>query len=142
VMDMGEIIQEGGPEEIYSAPKTRFVSTFIGEANIFAGTRKRDVLHLDSGATASAPGRDGPVTAVVRPEAMQISRSKLSTDVERNGTLVDIIYLGGFVKYIVALPSGQRVAVHNSSGALRRSLAISDPIKIGWDREDQRVVEG
>src|SRR5687768_15426557 len=40
VMDQGEIIQEGGPEEIYSAPKTRFVSTFIGEANIFTGSEE------------------------------------------------------------------------------------------------------
>jgi spermidine/putrescine transport system ATP-binding protein len=142
VMDKGEIVQEGGPEEIYSAPKTRFVSTFIGEANVFTGTRKRDVVHLDPGATISAPGADGPVTTVVRPEAMQIARTKLSTDVELDGTLVDIIYLGGFVKYIVALSSGQRVAVHNSSGALRRTLALNDPVRIGWSAEDQRVVEG
>ena len=40
VMDQGRIIQEGGPEEIYAAPKTRFVSTFIGEANVFAGIAK------------------------------------------------------------------------------------------------------
>ncbi|HEY7765507.1 MAG TPA: ABC transporter ATP-binding protein [Aestuariivirgaceae bacterium] len=142
VMDNGEVIQEGGPEEIYSAPKTRFVSTFIGEANIFIGTRKQGVVHLDPGASVSAPGADGAVTAVVRPEAMQIARTKLSTEVELDGTLVDIIYLGGFVKYVVALASGQRVAVHNSSGALRRSLALNDPVKVGWSAEDQRVVEG
>jgi spermidine/putrescine transport system ATP-binding protein len=142
VMNEGEIIQEGGPEEIYSAPKTRFVSTFIGEANIFTGTRKQAIVHLDSGPAIGAPGADGPITAVVRPEAMQISRTELLTDVELDGTLVDIIYLGGFVKYIVALPSGQRVAVHNSSGALRRSLSLNDPVRIGWSAEDQRIVEG
>jgi spermidine/putrescine transport system ATP-binding protein len=142
VMDNGEIIQEGGPEEIYSAPKTRFVSTFIGEANIFTGARRGDVVRLDTGATIGAAGPDGPITAVVRPEAMQISRSPLATDVELDGTLVDIIYLGGFVKYIVALRSGQRVAVHNSSGSLRRSLSLNDPVRIGWSAEDQRVVEG
>jgi spermidine/putrescine transport system ATP-binding protein len=142
VMDQGEIVQEGGPEEIYSAPKTRFVSTFIGEANILTGSRKRGAVHLDAGATVTAPGGDGPVTAVIRPEAMQISRSPLSTDVELDGTLVDIIYLGGFVKYVVALRSGQRVAVHNSSGALRRSLTLNDPVNVGWSIEDQRVVEG
>jgi ABC-type Fe3+/spermidine/putrescine transport system ATPase subunit len=142
VMDQGEIVQEGGPEEIYSAPKTRFVSTFIGEANIFTGNRKQGAVHLDAGATVTAPGTDGPLTAVIRPEAMQISRSRLSTDVELDGTLVDIIYLGGFVKYVVALRSGQRVAVHNSSGALRRSLTLNDPVNVGWSIEDQRVVEG
>ena len=34
VMDGGRLIQEGNAEEIYAAPKTRFVSTFIGEANV------------------------------------------------------------------------------------------------------------
>ena len=34
VMEEGGVIQEGGPEEIYARPLTRFVSTFIGEANI------------------------------------------------------------------------------------------------------------
>jgi spermidine/putrescine transport system ATP-binding protein len=142
VMDEGEIIQEGGPEEIYSAPKTRFVSTFIGEANIFIGSRREGRVHLDTGAIIEAAGPDGPITVVVRPEAMQISRGSLAADVELDGTLVDIIYLGGFVKYIVALRSGQRVAVHNSSGALRRSLSLNDAVKIGWSPEDQRVVEG
>jgi spermidine/putrescine transport system ATP-binding protein len=142
VMDKGEIIQEGGPEEIYAAPRTRFVSTFIGEANVFAGTREGGVVRLDAGARIPSSGPDGPVTAVVRPEAMQISPSKLSTDVELEGILVDIIYLGVFVKYIVALPSGQRAAVHNSSTALRRSLSLNSAVKIGWTADDQRVVEG
>jgi spermidine/putrescine transport system ATP-binding protein len=39
VMDKGVLVQEGGPEEIYATPKTRFVSTFIGEANVFPGRR-------------------------------------------------------------------------------------------------------
>jgi ABC-type Fe3+/spermidine/putrescine transport system ATPase subunit len=142
VMDEGEIIQEGGPEEIYAAPKTRFVSTFIGEANVFAGTREGGIVRLDAGARIASSGPEGPVTTVVRPEAMQISPMKLSTDVELEGILIDVIYLGVFVKYIVALPSGQRVAVHNSSTALRRSLPLNAPVKIGWAAEDHRVVEG
>jgi spermidine/putrescine transport system ATP-binding protein len=142
VMDEGEIIQEGGPEEIYSAPKTRFVSTFIGEANVFAGIRKAGMVKLDAGERITSPGADGPVTLVVRPEAMQISPVALSSDVELEGVLIDIIFLGIFVKYIVALPSGQRVSIHNPNAALRRSLLLNAPVKIGWAAGDHRVVEG
>jgi ABC-type Fe3+/spermidine/putrescine transport system ATPase subunit len=142
VMDQGEIIQEGGPEEIYSAPKTRFVSTFIGEANVFAGTRKAGMVRLDGGQPIKSPGPDGPVTIVVRPEAMQISPAALSTDVELGGVLIDIIFLGVFVKYIVALASGQRISVHNPSAALRRSLSLNQKIRVGWAAGDHRVVEG
>src|SRR5262245_10822844 len=40
VMESGLLVQVGTPEEIYSRPRTRFVSTFVGEANIFAGQRR------------------------------------------------------------------------------------------------------
>ena len=39
VMEAGELVQQGDAEEIYARPRTRFVSTFIGEANIFEGRR-------------------------------------------------------------------------------------------------------
>jgi ABC-type Fe3+/spermidine/putrescine transport system ATPase subunit len=142
VMDKGEMIQEGGPEEIYAAPKTRFVSTFIGEANVFAGRRQADSLILDAGARIPSPGADGPVTLVVRPEALRISPAALAADVALDGTLIDMIYLGVFVKYIVALPTGQRVTVHNPDAALRRSLSLNAPVKIGWAFAEQRTIEG
>jgi spermidine/putrescine transport system ATP-binding protein len=142
VMDQGEMIQEGGPEEIYAAPKTRFVSTFIGEANVFAGTRQGGWVSLEAGARIASPGPDGPVTVVVRPESTRLSPTTLTADVVLDGTLVDLIYLGVFVKYVVALPSGQRVTVHNADAALRKSLSLNQPVKVGWASADQRVIEG
>ena len=142
VMDKGELIQEGGPEEIYAAPKTRFVSTFIGEANVFAGHRQGEWLTLDAGARIASSGAEGPITIVIRPEAVQISPTSLKTDIMLDGFLVDVIYLGVFVKYIVVLPTGQRINVHNPDPALRRSLSLNAPVKIGWKLVDQRVIEG
>jgi len=37
VMNEGEIIQIGTPEDIYNEPKNRFVASFIGESNIIRG---------------------------------------------------------------------------------------------------------
>jgi hypothetical protein len=51
-----------------------------------------------------------------------------------------MIYLGPFVRYVVSLPSGQRVTVHNTETALRRSLTLSQPVKIGWSISDHRVI--
>ena len=56
VMESGRIVQEGGPEEIYSEPRTRFVSTFIGEANLFSGRRSAGTVRLDAGASFSGEG--------------------------------------------------------------------------------------
>jgi ABC-type Fe3+/spermidine/putrescine transport system ATPase subunit len=142
VMDKGELIQEGGPEEIYAAPKTRFVSTFIGEANVFAGHRQGGWMTLDAGARTACPGADGPITIVVRPEAVRISPTRVEADVVLDGVLADVIYLGVFVRYIVVLPSGQRITVHNPDPAVRRSLSLNAPVKTGWKLADQRVIEG
>ncbi len=142
VMDQGEMIQEGGPEDIYAAPKTRFVSTFIGEANVFEGQRQGEWITLNAGARIASSGADGPITIVVRPEAVRISPTNLTADVVLDGFLLDVIYLGVFVKYIVALRTGQRITVHNPDVALRRSLSLNAPVKIGWKLVDQRVIEG
>jgi ABC-type Fe3+/spermidine/putrescine transport system ATPase subunit len=142
VMHQGEMIQEGGPEDIYAAPKTRFVSTFIGEANVFEGHCQGESITLDAGARIASSGAEGPITVVVRPEAVRISPTNLTADVVLDGVLVDVIYLGVFVKYIVALPGGQRITVHNPDSALRRSLSLNAPVKIGWKLADQRVIEG
>jgi spermidine/putrescine transport system ATP-binding protein len=142
VMDKGEMIQEGGPEEIYAAPKTRFVSTFIGEANVFAGHRQGGWMTLEAGARIAYPGAEGLITIVVRPEAVRISPTRLDADVVLDGVLADVIYLGVFVKYIVVLPSGQRITAHNPDPAVRRSLSLNAPVKIGWNLVDQRVIEG
>jgi ABC-type Fe3+/spermidine/putrescine transport system ATPase subunit len=140
VMDQGVLVQEGGPEEIYAAPKTRFVSTFIGEANVFAAQRAQGWVTLEAGARVQSAGADGPVTVVVRPEALRLSGDVLAADVILEGTLADMIYLGAFVKYVVALPTGQRVTVHNTDTALRRSLSLNQAVKIGWTLQDQRVI--
>jgi ABC-type Fe3+/spermidine/putrescine transport system ATPase subunit len=142
VMDKGEMIQEGGPEEIYAAPRTRFVSTFIGEANVFAGHRQGEWVTLDAGARIASSGVEGPITVVVRPEMVQISPTSLTADITLDGFLSDVIYFGMFVKYIVVLLAGQRIMVHNPDPALRRSLSLNEPVKIGWNLADQRVIEG
>ena len=95
---------------------------------------------LEAGARMPSQGPDGPVTVVVRPEALRLSPNDLAADVTLEGTLADMIYLGAFVKYVVALPTGQRVTAHNTDTALRRSLSLNQPVRIGWALGDQRVI--
>jgi spermidine/putrescine transport system ATP-binding protein len=139
VMDQGAIVQQGTPEEVYASPKTRFVSTFIGEANVFAGRRTGGEIRLDAGATIRSDGRDGAVTVVVRPEKMRLDTG--DDGVAIDGVLADIVYLGSFIKYVVKLSSGQRVFLHSNDTAARRAVAVGQPVRIGWSAADQRVLE-
>jgi iron(III) transport system ATP-binding protein len=40
VMDLGKVIQRGGPEEIYFNPRNEFVADFIGKINFLKGSVK------------------------------------------------------------------------------------------------------
>ena len=142
VMDQGEIVQEGSPEDIYAAPRSRFVSGFIGEANMFAGRQSGGWIELEAGAKSAQAGPDGAVTVVVRPEAIRIAplSATLVADMTLEGMLADAIFLGAFVKYVVQLGNGQRATVHSTDLTLRKALAQNAPVRIGWMAADQRVI--
>ena len=75
VMQGGRIEQLAPPTEVYSRPATAFVAEFVGLSNRLAGTvsgqavtvRGRDLPLVD----LSTPA--GPVTALVRPEAVTLA---------------------------------------------------------------------
>jgi hypothetical protein len=47
-------------------PASRFVSTFIGDANLLEGRREQGVVKLGRGASIRSPGTDGEVNVVIR----------------------------------------------------------------------------
>jgi ABC-type Fe3+/spermidine/putrescine transport system ATPase subunit len=141
IMESGSLVQEGGPEEVYSRPRTRFVSTFIGAANVLPGRRAGGTVTLAAGPTFVEAGPDGAVVAVVRPEAVGIGAGHLASDVRLLGRLVDIVFLGSFVRYLVRLDGGAEIVAHSTDLRLRRTLAVGQEVDIGWSFEDQRVLE-
>jgi ABC-type Fe3+/spermidine/putrescine transport system ATPase subunit len=36
-MNLGRVIQEGKPRDIYESPRDRFVAAFVGKSNFFQG---------------------------------------------------------------------------------------------------------
>jgi len=140
VMNAGRIEQEGDAETIYAAPATRFVATFIGDANLLAGIRKGGRVHLEAGPVIEAePGPDGLVTAVVRPKAVGILGAFETADIRLEGTVGDVVYLGDHIKCSVQLAGGQGAVVHLDTAA-RRPLP-GERIALGWPRQSQRIVE-
>lgn len=140
VMEAGELVQQGDAEEIYARPRTRFVSTFIGEANVFEGQRRGGSVEF-AGLRFPSTGADGSVTIVVRPEDVRLGASDLGADIVFKGTLEDMVYLGAYVRYRIALPGSQRVSATSADRALRRALAIGNPVWCGWSLADQRLIQ-
>ncbi|MFS8524242.1 MAG: ABC transporter ATP-binding protein [Limnochordales bacterium] len=79
VMNEGRFEQAGTPWELYDRPRTRFVAGFIGRGNFVAGRVEGDVIdfgrfgRLPKAAVPGGAARgDGPVRALVRPEAVRL----------------------------------------------------------------------
>jgi putative spermidine/putrescine transport system ATP-binding protein len=115
VMNKGLIEQVGKPEEIYRAPNTRFVATFIGTANQFLGKISanntvvcKQVELLTTSLVAFRT--DQPVVVLVRPENIQVqaeqSRQKGWNSIP--GEVETITFHGAITRLGVNV-NGQRV---------------------------------
>jgi ABC-type Fe3+/spermidine/putrescine transport system ATPase subunit len=135
VMEGGRIVQEGGPQEIYRHPTTRFVSTFIGDANLLEGRRNAGIVELGCGWRFASPGREGKVHVVIRPEAMHVNGTGNVT-----GTVTDTVFLGAFTKIQLRLNDGSDVAVH-IPGAAERLPEPGAEVQVGWRESDVRCLD-
>lgn len=139
VMNAGRIEQEGDAESIYSKPATRFVATFIGEANLLPGSRKAGTVTLSAGPVFPDAGPDGQVTTVVRPKAIRLLTGDERADVEIAGAVNDVVYLGDHIKCSVGVPGEQEAIVHLDAAILPRPVA-GEQVRLGWPLQQQRIV--
>lgn len=119
VMDHARVVQVGTPSEIYDQPRTAFVATFIGDANLLGDGR-----------------------AALRPERVRLRRPGTPTDglVSRAGGVQDVLYRGGTADVVVALDGG---------GTIRASVTVNeqapwrngDRVVAEWAEEDCRSLE-
>ena len=76
VMQKGEILQIGTPQEIYNEPTNRFVANFIGESNIISGRMIEDYKVRFDDITFDCVDHgfkeNEPVDVVIRPEDIDI----------------------------------------------------------------------
>ena len=137
----GELVQVSPPEELYRNPRTPFVASFVGDANVLCGHRTRDVVTLESGAAFPHPGPDGPILALLRPEAVRLGPAVGEGVISAEGRLIDIVFMGAFVRYVVLLGSGQTmVAVAASGDGSRAALTVGMLATVTWRVSAQTIL--
>ncbi|MGH7559949.1 MAG: ABC transporter ATP-binding protein [Gemmatimonadales bacterium] len=151
IMDHARIAQVGTPVELYERPRTGFVATFLGEANLLGGVARRSGgvwrLERPSGSPirlADDPAlRDGgAVRVAIRPEWLGLvpaSTPDSGTNVIA-GTVDEVVYLGEMQRIRMVLDGGGTMTVAlraRDETAWRRG----DRGEVRWRPEDGRLLE-
>lgn len=102
VMNDGDILQVGTPQDIYNEPKNAFVADFIGESNIIDGVMHKDCLVEFAGrkfdCVDSGFGTLERVDVVIRPEDIKIVDPQ---DAPISGVVESVIFKGVHFEMIV-----------------------------------------
>ena len=148
VMNHGVVEQAGTPEEVYNAPASRFVASFLGQSNLLEGkvtavAKGKAKVTLDTVgeiAVASAGGvRPGDkVTIVVRAQKIIVGGAE-GVNVLK-GKVLATAYLGGTASYIVEVGKLKLNAINPIAGhvyregeAVRLSFAPEDGVLLNAD---------
>jgi putative spermidine/putrescine transport system ATP-binding protein len=141
VMNRGLIEQVGAPEEIYRAPKTHFVATFIGTANQFFGKVSGVDTVVGTHFTLRVGGLQGfaegrQVVVLVRPETIQVE----TDPPQQNGWNsvpgeVETITFHGAVTRLGVSSKGQRIVAditvsHTNPVSLNQKIWLLFPPEV------------
>ena len=149
----GTIVQIGTPADLYNRPADRFVADFIGESNFLAGTAHAVDASTHScrlvteggsvleGILTHAAEPQDRVVAAIRPEKirLEVATRPPGEDHASQGRIVELIYLGDWVKYRVELTSGETIVVKVADRSGNEIHPVGTPVFLAVATRDVMV---
>jgi sulfate/thiosulfate transport system ATP-binding protein len=115
IMSEGRVAQAGSPAEIYDRPVNPFVASFVGGTSVLNGHVHEGRAHLGTlSMAAPESAREGEaVRAFVRPHDIKLVKTPGGNRVNgvAPGRVERLKPVGGYVKVLLKLPSGDTVTV-------------------------------
>ena len=135
VMNQGNIMQIGRPEEIYRKPANPFVANFIGVSNFVDCTvdgqdPKAASVKLHDGYSFQMPLRapySGEVILSARPEQLFFSEKGIPGKVNLS------VFLGDFIQYEVQLHTGQVLELNEYTKDVDSAKADGEEVHISFN---------
>jgi spermidine/putrescine transport system ATP-binding protein len=151
VMSAGSVLQVATPTEIYDAPASRFVATFIGSCNVLEGAVGAAAGTVDVAGVGAVPAtvpdglvRGAKVAVAVRPERIALDADESAPGVL--GTVAGRVFLGDEWTYHVDIGAPEPLIVRVPSGAPSEALAgvpEGGVVRASWRADAGRaLVEG
>jgi len=166
VMNQGDILQIGTPQDIYESPATDFVARFIGETNLFDGTVVKTEKVVVQGSQENMVELEIPelggiikvttvdevhtgqlVSFTIRPEKIVISKEKPATKREDinliTGIVDEPIYSGFQTKFYVKMDKAlfRVIKQHANYSDEGPDIRWKDSVYLSWSAVDGYIVE-
>lgn len=148
IMSKGKIEQIGSPQDIYRAPRTRFVAEFLGSSNIFAGmVNQQGALETANGIfripAAEAERRKGQkATGIVLDTRARLSANMPSPDM--NSILAKVVgeeFAGATATVHLEASDGSELRVQGSHDELESvAIAPGRELYLSWQPDDTHVL--
>lgn len=152
VMSQGKVEQIGSPEEIYNSPSTKFVASFIGDANLIEGT----VSKIEGGVVFVKIGNDeirsestpdelslgDSVTAMIRPERIILHPENSADKPAVNyitSTVISHTFQGAQSRYTLRGPNDQELFAYVDWVDDLEEQEVGATIRIACDQKSVRV---
>ncbi|MGI5878977.1 MAG: tungstate ABC transporter ATP-binding protein WtpC [Syntrophomonadaceae bacterium] len=107
IMQNGEIVQVGTPEEVFQRPRSQFVAEFVGMENIYKGEiidkNGEQYVSIASIYIRVVTNLTGIVRAAIRPEDIIISQEKFISSAQNSvsARIIEIIPRGSVYKLVL-----------------------------------------
>jgi ABC-type Fe3+/spermidine/putrescine transport system ATPase subunit len=129
-----------------------FAADFLGESNILEATvagadGETTVLTGVAGATIRAPAHPGVkagerVRFMVRPERLGVLDRGAAADNVLQGTLRDVILVGGVTRYYVVLDDGRTLSATRLTAGPMGAEGPGSAVRLGWATESGVLLPG
>jgi spermidine/putrescine transport system ATP-binding protein len=150
VLRHGKLQQYSTPFHVYNRPENIFVANFVGNTNFFDGiVEKRDlfglVIRLREGLRIKVADvsfdTNEPVVVALREEKLLISPEPLEGKENKlSGELIDIHFLGEWIRYTIRLVNGDAVSSRVPVGSSFK-LKIGDWVSLSFDTVNAYIYE-
>ena len=148
VMRDGRFEQIGSPSEVYDHPKTSYVASFVGSANVLKGTVEKIsgdtvVLRNSSGTMVCdkehfSVSEGSTETLAVRSEQISVWKEPKSA-YGLTGTIVEKTFVGGMLRIVVKLHDGEEVVV--SRHGINFDYDTGDQVYLEWEPKNAVFVD-
>lgn len=148
IVHKGRLVQIDSPRVLYREPANRFVANFIGDCNflpVSSVNRIDDHWQIDVGGySGRVPARPSPAPLpddrrlAVRPHMARVSPHASAEGMV--GHVVDIMFMGETIEYVVQLVGKEKFVVRSMYGAHDATIAPGAGVQVTWSWPDARLL--